>query len=855
VNNGPPPHFTFSIGNPGQPTIIYVSSDPAANHLQFSLTCTVDAITEPGTLVPPSQAGAAANSLFYVDLSPLALDPAAFSGLQVEADGWTTQLFTENGQMIGLTPAGDPIQLKAMAPVVFKIGNFVLPAAPAGVSGLELSIYNVAGVTKSALGMSAYGSVSFAAPPGGKANLGTALALTVTPSDGVVVSIGGCPVVENKLTVTLSPVQGGPVPLAGADTVFTLSVVYATDADGFGALMNAAEGEKISIPSPAGSGWETAIEDGLQGRFWTLTPTNGQPLPSSGGIPVSFDFEPVETGFQPGPTILKLNYADVPGFADGAFAFTIQKLPHVVINSFTVDPAETTLTKGVASVTASWDVSSFGTLILNFDGTDQDVTDLPSFTATISETTTFQLTATGAAPGGGDNVAIVRAIASIQPVIETFTVRPAAIFADDCDPVYPVELTWDVNTTQDVAISGDEVGTLGRDLPPSGSRQIPVGEPQKFTLTASGGTKGPTTSSIVTLQGLQLGTPQILAINNIIAGAAYSPADPLLALTSWNSAAADVSIYLTGQAEPMSVLGLVQTPGTPVFSADGTTLLIPLDLGAIALFSVTSTPAGYSIDPLSTFNSGIPSGWYLVKSVIGPDDRIYILYSCGDDQTIIVLAPTGGVYGTAGSISLPGLVSDMVLTADGVSLFAAASKGGTVWRIDVAQGGVPSGTFSTGFGEITAIDISPDGGTLLVAAAGKLTTYDVSNPGAPPTGSITVDDWKGSLAALPGGDYALVGTSGGVTLVNYARWSVAQSAGLVPWGFPILPICFAVSPDGSQALAALPPPFDQQFAILPLLDPSPPPMESADTAPSGARPLTNRPPQRFPASLTTVGEM
>jgi hypothetical protein len=427
-DDGPPPQFTYSIGNAGQPHIIYVSADPAANHLQVSLECSIDATLTPGPLVPQSAAGAAANSLFYLDLTPLGLDAAAFAALQVDPEGWMAQLFPGTGQLIGLTPAGKPIQLQAGVPITFKIGNFVLPAEPPGVSSLNLSIYNVAGVTKSALGIITASAVTFAAPPGGKADLGTALALSVTPADGIIVSIDNCPEVENRLTVTLSPVPDGPVALAGEATLFTLCVVYATDEDGFGALMNAGEGKNIGIPNPAGSGWlKTAIVDGLQGRSWQLFPTDKQQLPGAAGGPVSFDFGPIETFFQPGPTVLLLKYENVPGFADGAFAFTIQKLPHVVITSFSLDPAVSWFGAGPAAVTASWEVSNGATLILDIAGDSRDVSDLTSFTATISGATAFQLTASGAAPGGVDNIDIRQATERMLQLVPQLVPQPVTL--------------------------------------------------------------------------------------------------------------------------------------------------------------------------------------------------------------------------------------------------------------------------------------------------------------------------------------------------------------------------------------------------------------------------------------------
>jgi len=796
MTEGPPPQFKFSIGNAAQPHIIYVSDDPAANHLQISVTCSIDATLAPGTLVPPSQAGGAANSLFYVDLTPLGLDAAAFAGLQVTSDGWDTGLFTDEGQQIGLSPAGNPIKIQAGVPIVFTIGNFVLPVEPTDVTSLNLHVYHVDEVATGPIGIETASAVTFAVPPGGKADLATALALTVTPSDGIVVSVENCPEVENSLTLTLSAVPNGPAVSAGPSTLFTLSVVYSADPDGFGALMTTAEGKRIDIPQVGD--WVTQSVDTLSGRIWQLTPAAGKPL-LSGGTPLSFTFEPVATYFQAGPTVLLLEYENVPGFADGAFAFTIQKLPHVFINSFSVEPATTILENGAATVTASWDVSNFGTLVLDVDGIAHDVSDLSSFPATISQTTAFQLIAGGASPGGGNNVAIGAATAAIRPVIENFAVRPSAIYAGDCSPTYSVELSWDVVTNENVAIEGSLAGPLGQ-FPPRGRKRLDVAGPQIFTLTATGGPSGPTVRQSCVLWSLTLAPVHGSAAAGI-AGACFSPAAPIFALsTTDNNSALSVTLFSTSDPKPIASAPVGSGPGPPAFSPEGATLLVPGDDVGQYFYAVTSTAGGYTLLGRSPLYPGSGGSYgYPGATAVGPVGKFFVTYGPAEyfGGKLVVADPAGGSYQIS-QIALSGNPGAAALTPDGGHLFVASPSysGSSIFCVAVAQTPPTVTTQITSLANPSGIAITPDGSTLLVAdsSSGTLYAYEIASLTSPPK-TLAIPAIF-AIAILPHCPYALVAArNGALGLVNYARWSLSTTASL-GWAAPQI----AVSPDGSLAL-------------------------------------------------------
>jgi hypothetical protein len=808
------PQILFSLGNPPpQSHTIYVSGKASDNDLTLLLSCTIDAEVTPATLVPPSGAGDETGSLFYLDLTPLDLDAAILKGLRVSAPGWAATVFSDGAgnDFLALTAAkGAPVKLAAGVDVGFAIGNFAMAATPPPVSSLTLLTYKLAGVATGGLPAESSSPIVFAQPPSGQANLADSLAFTFIPDDGVGVSMAGSPEIANTLTLTLSGVPGAATVQAGPQTVFKVQPVYATDANGFGALMTAGAGSNISIPPT--NGWHTSNDDQTDGRAWLLTPPAGD-LPIPEGNPVSFTFGPVVTDFQPGPTVLLLEYSRVPGFADGAFAVTVEKQAHVVIDSFSVDPPVSTLSGGKATVAASWVVANATRLTLSVDGDSRDVTGLGSLEVTITDTTEFQLLAEGLSPGSVDNRAVATATAEVKAVIERFSVWPAAVATADCNPTYQVILRWDVDTNDPVTLAGSVAGSLGS-FGPSGKIQLEVTGPQAFTLSASDGV-----SATIELGALGLET-RALASANQVAGGGFSPAAPLLAVTTYSSGdgAGAVEIYSTGSFQLLETLPVGLFPGNPAFSPDGATLLVPATGGNVSIFTIKAEGGGYSFTPLSSVEIEASDGSQPYSSTVGPDGTVYVSVGDSADGSIAVLVDSVGGYAYAGSVAVGANPYQCAMTPDATHLYAANLNGGSVSCLDLRQTPPTVSTPISGFTAYgpTGLAISLDGTALFLVNGGGtdlISRYDLENPSAP----VQTMQLAGvqALATLPSGDYALAGCwNTPLALINFTRWTVSEtapSAGVVQQ--------VTLSPDG--ALAMVHSMMSIDFTIITLIDPPP----------------------------------
>ncbi|HEX8308772.1 MAG TPA: hypothetical protein VF645_10190 [Allosphingosinicella sp.] len=808
------PQIAFSLGNPPpQQHTIYVSGEASDNDLSLLLSCTVDAEVTSATLVPQSEAGDETGSLFYLDLSPLALDPDVLETLTASAPGWKAKLFSgADGDFLALSAEGATVQLEAGLPVELSIANFAMAAAPA-VSSLQLTTYNVAGVADGGLPDDSYSAVVFAQPPSGNGNLADALAFTFIPDDGVGASMAGAPEIANTLTLILSAVPGAAAAQAGPNTVFKVQPAYATDANGFGALMTAGAGSKISIPPTIG--WETSNDDQTDGRAWLLKPPAGG-LPTPDGNPVSFTFGPVVTYFQPGPTVLLLEYSDVPGFADGAFAVTVEKQAHVVIDSFSVDPPFSTLSGGSATVTASWVVANATRLTLFVDGDPQDVTGLASQQLTITAPTQLSLLAEGLSPGSVDNRSEAKAIAELKAVIESFSVSPAAIDARDCNPTYRVTLKWNVDTDGQVTLAGSVAGALGSSFGSSGSKALDVTEPQTFTLTAKGGA-----AATIELAALQLGTPQILTAANCPYCGAFSPTDPIFAVTTTElqSGNGAVELYSAVSGQRLVTVPAGPRPGPPVFSHDGTSLLIPNQDSTVWNYAVSRGANGYALTLLALAKPQIPAAMP-TASVAGSNGNIYIQFADMSGGWLVILRSDGTGYRFAETVTIGNMPLACALTPDGNFLYTTEING-AVWCVDLRQSPTVSTSISgVGFYVPTSLSISPDGKLLLVANApggDSIVGYPLPDTGGPNRGLNVDPNELVEIITLPGGDYALAVSFGGFALVNYARWTFQPTIASL-WS-----VSATVSPDGRLALA-FPPGMESPtftFALIPLTGPPP----------------------------------
>jgi len=787
MTEGPPPQLSFSLDNPSAPHTVYISAETKDNKLVLQLTCSIDATATNATLVPQGQAGAASGTLFYLDLSPLNIDATVFNTFELVADGWTSQAYGDQGQ-IAFTPTSS-VQLKAGQPVQFTVSKFVLPKAPGVTSAsLKIATYHLPGLATGPLARLSSSLTAFTNPPAGQLDLHQVLTAAILPG-AVAISADGYPEVANDLTLTLSQQPGQPAVSAGSNTVFTLSVAYSEDVDGFGALMNAAEGKQISIPNPAQSGWTAANVDGLQGRSWTLTPTNKQRLPNTGGSPVSFDIEPIVTHFQPGPTVLLLSYSGVPGYADGAFAMTLLKEPHVRIDCLKADPPVSTLTNGQAKVNLTWTVAHAGTLIL--DPLHKDVSGLTGFDPTITETTTFTLTAYGSGSGDVDNIAIKNVTATVIPVLNSFSAQPQAISVDDFSGGVGVTLAWGVNASHGsvIALTSSATGPFSTQFQPVGTTIPTVSEPQMFTLSVRGDTRAQ--------DQWRLYVPAFKLQTQATGGApggAYAAAAPGASYLAVSRGSANqLAILSTATYSQIATVATGANPQGLAFAPDGSAIYVANQgdgtISSIAVAVASQTPP-WTFTAGSSFNVG----GHPAKVALAPSLSLYASVANGTQAGWLAAVTLSG--GAVVKVPVGVDPYGLAVTPSGAQLFVANRGDGTLSQIGIAPGGAPQFIRNiTGLPGAAGVAVTPDGNTLLVACSdGTVRILDATAPDTSPQASVQVGGRPMDIALDPSGAYAFVtdNSGGRVSLINIAKQAVVGT----PVSVGGTPLGISVSPDG-----------------------------------------------------------
>ncbi|HEX8662374.1 MAG TPA: YncE family protein, partial [Brevundimonas sp.] len=786
----PPPQMVFSLDNPGAPSTIYVSADPTKNHLSLHLSCTIDAQLSHAVLVPFGQAGSAPGALIYLDLSPLGLDAALFDTLKLEASGWEFKAYSADN-MIALTPTLAAV-MKANQVLTFALKNFALATAPGASASLQLYAFNVPGVADGALPASTSKTVAFVAPPAGHGDLRTVLSATLTPG-AVVSSVSGYPEVSNKLSLTLAQIGGQPTATTGDSSVFTLSVAYSEDVNGFGALMNAKEGKAISIPVPEGSDWHTANVDGTSGRSWQLTPPKKTALPTAGGDSLEFDITPIVTYFQPGATIVLLSYSGVPGYDDGSFPITVLKRPHVALSKPTATPPISTLDNdGNAAVTLSWTASN-ATKVTLFPG-QIDVTGRTSFPTTVTDTQIFTLNAEGERPGNVDNTAIANVTATVLPVINSFTASPPAIYVGDFGNGYRTLLAWNVNTNRDVLVTSSTTGQHGPFLAAQEEPFFLVG-PQLLTVAPRTGKADPKVSRSLVVSPFTVTAQQVPTASGTAFAAAPASA-PFVAMTSGSG----VLLLSTATYKTLATVSAGGSPQGIAFSADGATMFVANSGdGTVGIYSVAAsqTAPGFAVTSTGTVQvGGAPQ-----SLAVAGDGTVYVSIDKGATAagSVAILAKGNQGYSVSQTATVGIAPRGIALLPNGAALFVANKGGGSLSL--VTPGSPPSvSTPITGLNGPTDVGVSPDGKVLLVSSAGDNNVY-IYNAVYPSTGSrrALAVPGAGRIGMMPGGAYALVTGTGPnrAVLINYALATISATT---PLSGPSSGV--AVTPDGGFAVVA-----------------------------------------------------
>jgi DNA-binding beta-propeller fold protein YncE len=833
------PQLTFGLNNPDADNTIYVSSNASDNDLTLVIGTTAAAsFTPASTVVDESQAGTVTGSLLYLKLSPLNLTAAEFAAIKADAPGWQIVPFASE-QVLGMTPTS-ALSLSPGSTFELKIGALADAGAQGSSASLTVDVYRVTPITVGNLVFPTHFSVALATPPHAGEQLSQDVDVDFLANE-VVNTVSGYNTVENALTLAFyAGSRGRPVP-ASAATQFVLSFVYATDANGYGALCTPAQvqppfGVKAGVN--AGS-WKITPQLGQQSPSWVIKPPAGEPIVGSGPYAsVAILIQNLVTNFQPGPTVALLSYSGIEGYADGTFTLLINKQPHVQITSLSVTPDPAVLTDGAAEVEISWQVSDAGTMTLA--PFSVDVTGKTSYRGVITDNTPITLTAQGVALANLGNVALANVTAKVLPVINSFVAQPQEMYAGDLPTA--VELSWNVNTNEQLELISSQGPPDPNRYSAQGTVSKQINGPQMLTLLPLGQDKGdPVVQRSLILSAF---TPQA-ASHSVPATYVAAPPNASMVLASDGS---QVSAVDTIAYQPVSSgVPAGSGPAGMVFSADGSTLYVANSGdGTVSVISVAATGSApqYTFTAASTVTVGgapqrlalSPDGKYLYVSVDkGTDPGQLVVVRTGAQPAVVFslnvgVAPRGvacmpsgaqifvansdanansvtvigralnGVHSVVGTIGNLTGATDVAVSLDGSVLLVACAGANAVVAVDAVHPEAPRFSMPTGAGPVS-VSLMPTG-TYAVAANGGSNTVSLIAIGSSPNKCrvLTSTQLTGNpaeVAVTPDAGLVLVGTGSALSVITLATYQAAQtmpSVGGQPTGV-------AVSPDDSTVLA------------------------------------------------------
>ncbi|ATL48175.1 hypothetical protein COR50_13935 [Chitinophaga caeni] len=484
------PQLSYAINNPGAPNTIYITDDPTVNKLSLLITLNLGVATfVPGTLVPKIDAPDSSGSLLYLDLKALQLSATEFNNLEVAATDWTFKLYPDTFT-VGMTPTRS-LSLGSGVGDQFSItiNNLVMENPPSSPSAsLNVTAFRVDPVATGKLPQVSFFKVLLQEAPSNKKNLPDAIVCDLNGSGNIFNSIDGYEPVSNQVSFLFKPGNKAANVLAGPDTVFTVSFVYADAWPGYGALTTPDTALNIEVRQGQNAeDWAVSQDPDAQNPSWNLVPKAGAPIIGEGvKSVVQFEVQKIVTTFEPGPTLMFVQYSHVPGYNDGSYYLVLNKIPHVDINELTVTPNPSTVKNGKAQVTVSWKVQHY--VLLTLMPFYKDVTNMDSIDLDLETSLDITLVANG--PGGATNTVMKTVSANVLPEINSFNATPTNIYKKDFP--HMVKFYWDVDTNETVYLVNvsentkevvDRTGTLYKDVSQAGMWSIvPKNDSNMFQL-------------------------------------------------------------------------------------------------------------------------------------------------------------------------------------------------------------------------------------------------------------------------------------------------------------------------------------------------------------------------------------
>lgn len=629
----------------------------------------------------------ASPSALYLSFTTLA------GGIKIVADGWTAAAFGGPLPTIGLFPDKN-LAFAEGARVEFTIDVVEVSGEPRHADlGIDYHLPAETGASQRGL------SVRSPAPVGGENR-----PLHVhqkLDGDGVVYTSVDrrSPALKNELTLFMSnpsptnPLVPRHVRWRSDPPTFTISFVLAQP-PGYGALTTPELGEQISVHVVERTSARWTV-DKQPGPYWVLTPieeTNHEVLGTDADASVTVDVTDVVSQLPLGddvdPTLMYVNFAHIPGYADGCVTLQVTKAPGPSVTHFYTDPGSVPFGHGSVTTTPHWETQNTDAVFLDPVGA---VPGSGALARPIPVNARDCLTLT--AKRGNLHVDRVVKIASAARTSVTLPLRDVAIVVPtEAGASYVLDR---VVNSQCLAVSASGVVTPVELIHYAGGPRTP-------DSVASACSDGSTIYVVMTGSGTPVELVTIDAARGVARSAIElmdsSPLfDPQVALSADSSLLCFGSQY-SAQGDPWEVkVDVIDTATFSVVSSASLLNAMPQGLAQATSMSIVvgisnDGSEAYLVGPrgVSAFEArnGLPIGWIEIESALGgryqieswavnaADRLAYVVARLDGGPTTWLLAidlrPTGQALpivakrGLEGSGTFP-----LTLSADGSLLFVA----------------------------------------------------------------------------------------------------------------------------------------------------------------------------------------
>jgi YVTN family beta-propeller protein len=793
--------LSCEINNPGAPNTIYITSDESVNKLVLTITTNTPGTQfTPGQLVPINEAPNASGSILYLNLSALKLTAEEFNKIECAAQGWQWKLYTPAS--VCLTPTTDITLGNGPGDQInININKFTI-GTPPGIANLSLSVdyFRVSPITfMDSLPLTTYFSVLVQAAPGGQHNLHDHISCQLAFEPYICNSIPGYDPVANSLSFVLKRLVNSVIVPAGADTLFTLSMVYADSKPGYGALTTPQKviNDITVTHGQNASEWIiTKIAD-KENPCWTLKPPKDKPIVGEGTkATVQFDISNIITDFEPGPTIMMVEYKNVEGYNAGSFAILLMKVPHVSIPVFSVTPNPSYLEKDDKSpIHLQWTVKDAGTLMLyplpgNVTGKSFYDTEIPANTQYLLEARGKQLSANG-------NVATKQVNAIVLPRINSFSADPVFTYYKS----FPtrVRLDWNVDSPNKVSLVSSVTGPNPISFNPVGSVDYDIAKPQMITLEP-GGVKNPQYMRRVVLSAFKIGVRTENLPEMPMTDMVCMPNGNIIFGISGTYSYVRIIDALTLKSIAPSV-PVTKIPRGIALSPDGKLLYVPSQDGVVTVFQVMQAAMNnILLTVLTTLTNVGKKLWQLALSPSG--NEFYVTDGDAAGGVLLVFRKSAdNQFTCVAKVGVQAFPMHVTVSPSGGHIFVSNANSNSVTAIARLGDGNFSAVATIRVGDSPhGIAVSPNGEYFFVCNHAGNTVSIISAKTFSVVGSLPTAKHPQQLVFSRSSDYVFVACSGGVTLVglnhNTKQYVVLESAISVSNGHGGHGIC--MSPGGNQ---------------------------------------------------------